>query len=81
MMNQQMNPPHRNRLRRQGQEWTDTHLEAIDHASPLYESTPFEYIKTGGVSRVHITRVAGAAETWIAGLQKSHEEKLKVDVT
>ena len=49
MMNQRMNPPHRNRLRRQGQEWTDTHLEAIDHASPLYESTPFEYIKTGGV--------------------------------
>ena len=63
MINQRTNPPHRNRLRRQGQAWTETHRDAIDHASPLYEHTPFEYIKTGGVSRVHITRVAGAAKT------------------
>ena len=39
MMNQRMNPPHRNRLRRQGQEWTDTHLDGeVGYGLPVGNS-------------------------------------------
>ena len=57
-------------LRSQCPKLTGTHIGAIDNSSPLYEDKQFEYIKTGGMSLVHINHVAAAAETLIAGLKK-----------